>query len=389
MKSVVFVLEGLNSLSATYFFYYFYFYTQARFHFGAQQNLVLAAFQGAVYAVGSFYGGRFAQRFGYFTAIRVGAAVMVFAMLACSFASTLSLAVVLFLVATVGLTMTWPALEALTSEGEAEVRLQSMVGIYNFVWALTAGFGYFTGGAMFHKWGVKSTFYVPAALLAVECLLATWLAAVQERLLPSSAAANFSVLQSTPETFAGPIPRSTFLKMAWLANPMAYLSINTVISTIPSLARRMHFTPETAGFVCSIWLFARAAAFVALRLWPGWHYRFRYLSASYLLMMLSFGSMLLALNIWMLLLAQIFFGIGLGLIYYSSLFYSMDAGDAKGEHGGIHEAAIGIGNASGPATAAASLYLFHDAHGSATGAVCLLLTAGFAGLLWLRFKKSG
>ncbi len=45
--------------------------------------------------------------------------------------------------------------------------------------------------------------------------------------------------------------------------------------------------------------------------------------------------------------AQIAFGISVGLIYYSSLFYSMDVGETKGEHGGLHEAMIGAAPASG------------------------------------------
>ena len=35
--------------------------------------------------------------------------------------------------------------------------------------------------------------------------------------------------------------------------------------------------------------------------------------------------------------AQIAFGMGCGLIYYSSLFYSMDIREAKAEHGGLQE----------------------------------------------------
>jgi len=69
-------------------------------------------------------------------------------------------------------------------------------------------------------------------------------------------------------------------------------------------------------------------------------------------------------------LAQILFGGAIGLIYYSSLFYSMDVGETKGEHGGIHEAAIGLGNFAGPAMGAMSLYLWpHQANGSAFAVV--------------------
>jgi MFS family permease len=168
---------------------------------------------------------------------------------------------------------------------------------------------------------------------------------------------------------------------------MAYLAINTIISSVPALAQRLNLSPMLAGFVCSIWLFARAGAFVALWLWPGWHYRFRFLAASYMVMMVSFGVMFLVPHLWALVLSQILLGPALGLIYFSSLFYSMDVGDTKGEHGGIHEAVIGVGNCVGPAVAAAASRFFPERPGSGAWAVCLLLAPGLVGLYWLRYKE--
>jgi len=78
---------------------------------------------------------------------------------------------------------------------------------------------------------------------------------------------------------------------------------------------------------------------------------------------------------------EIIFGSVIGLIYYSSLFYSMDLGDTKGEHGGIHEAAIGLGNFAGPAVGAASLYLLPHYANSGALAVSGLLLLGLGGLL--------
>ena len=155
---------------------------------------------------------------------------------------------------------------------------------------------------------------------------------------------------------------------------------------MPSLARALSLSPKQAGFVCSIWLFARAGAFVALWLWPGWHYRFRFLAAAYMVMMVSFGAMLLVPHLWALVLSQILLGPALGLIYYSSLFYSMDVGETKGEHGGIHEAVIGVGNCVGPAVAAAALEFFPGRPGSGAWAVCLLLAPGLVVLYWLRYR---
>ncbi len=65
----------------------------------------------------------------------------------------------------------------------------------------------------------------------------------------------------------------------------------------------------------------------------------------------------------------------------------MDVGSTKGEHGGIHEAVIGVGNGVGPASAAAALRFFPGHQGSGVWAVCLLLGAGLAVLYWLRYRE--
>jgi MFS family permease len=386
LKRACFTLEALNGLATTYFFYYIYFYTQERFKFSALQNLLLAALLGCVYAFGSYFCGRFAQKFGYFTSIRCGAALMTISFLICSQAQSLWLTLALVMAGCIGMCLTWPAMEALVSEGEPPARLQGLVGFYNVVWAAMAGIAYFTGGAMLQNFGLLSLFYIPAGILIIELGLATWLEKQVLRQPASPERAPLPLLHPIKEGYQSPIAPATFLKLAWLANPMAYLAINTIISSVPAMAVRLNFSPKQAGFLCSIWLFARAAAFLALWLWPGWHYRFRFLAAAYIVMMVAFGTMLLVPHLWALVLSQVFLGPALGLIYYSSLFYSMDVGETKGEHGGIHEAVIGIGNTLGPGMAAAALEFFPSRPSSGPWAVCLLLTPGLVALYWLRYR---
>jgi putative Mn2+ efflux pump MntP len=59
----------------------------------------------------------------------------------------------------------------------------------------------------------------------------------------------------------------------------------------------------------------------------------------------------------------------------------MDLGDTKGEHGGIHEAVIGLGNFAGPAVGAASLYFLPQYANSGAFAVSGLLLFGLGALL--------
>ena len=57
LKTGYFILEGLNSFAMVYYLYYVYFFMQTRFGFDNKANLMLAALNGAVYAVMSWQGG--------------------------------------------------------------------------------------------------------------------------------------------------------------------------------------------------------------------------------------------------------------------------------------------------------------------------------------------
>jgi predicted MFS family arabinose efflux permease len=282
-------------------------------------------------------------------------------------------------VTVVGMCFTWPTLEALVSEGETRAGVQRMVGIYNMTWAGTAAVSYFIGGAMLEKLGPQSLFYIPVAIQIVQLSLTFWL---ESQARHATLAQGTKPAPSTPEAHPHP-PALTriFLRLAWLANPFAYIAINTLIAVIPGVAKRLELSTMVAGFCCSIWCFARLGSFFVLWRWNGWHYRFRWLVTAYVALVITFATILMAPSLAVLVLAQLVFGCVAGLIYYSSLFYSMDLGDTKGEHGGIHEAAIGLGNFAGPAVGAASLYLLPQYTNSGALAVSGLLLLGLGGLL--------
>jgi predicted MFS family arabinose efflux permease len=159
---------------------------------------------------------------------------------------------------------------------------------------------------------------------------------------------------------------------------------------MPDLAQRLGLSPTRVGLFCSVWLFSRVAAFGLLWQWTGWHYRFRWMIGAFVVVIGCFAAILLAEALWIVVLAQVFFGLAAGLIYYSSLFYAMDVGEAKGEHGGLHEAAIGIGICAGPAVGAISLELFPGWPSASAVAVSSLLAAGCVTLLvvWSRARAA-
>jgi predicted MFS family arabinose efflux permease len=384
-RVVGYAIEGLNSFAVVTYFTYLYFLMRSRFGFDDKDNLTLAAALGFLYIFVSWQAGRFAQRCGYFTALKLGFTVMALALAAGSQLNSAPGQIFAAFAVATGMCFTWPTLEALTSEGETPADLPRAVGIYNVVWASTAALAFFLGGTLIETFGFKSIFFVPIAIQLIQLALTFWLQRHADEL--ARAGVNQPVAAPPPDpNRPPPAETKTFLRMAWLANPFAYIAINTLIAVLPGLAAKFQLSPMFAGFACSLWCFARLGAFFALWFWTGWHYRFRWLAAAFVTLIVSFAVILAVPDLKALLVAQIFFGLAIGLIYYSSLFYSMDAGDAKGDHGGIHEAAIGLGNCVGPGVGAASLQFFPQYTHNGVLAVSTLLSFGLLSLVAVRWR---
>jgi len=407
LKTGCFILEGLNAFATTFYFYYLYFFMQKRFGFGDKANLVLAALSGFVYTLAVWRCGRFAQRAGYFTSLKIGFLIMMVSLAAGSQLDSAAGQVAVLVAVTVGMCFTWPSLEALVSEGEPPVRLARIIGIYNVVWAGLGAVAYFTGGAMLAA-GLRNLFFVPMVIQVAQLALTMWFEREAKLLqanppLPppgegcktSRAAKLFpswegSGAGSSAQLNPRPIARAkAFLRMAWLANPFAYIAINTLVAVMPGVAVRLGLSTTLAGFCCSVWCFARLGAFFVLWFWPGWYYRFRWLLTAFLALIASFAVILMVPSLAVLVGAQLIFGLALGLIYHSSLFYSMDVGETKGEHGGIHEAAIGLGNCAGPTVGALALHFLPQHPHSGAAAVGVLLLCGLGGLLgiWRTMRR--
>ena len=380
-KTACYTIEGMNSFATVLFFNYLYFFMRAQFGFNDKDNLAFAALLGLAYTFSSWQAGRFARRYGYFTALKLGLSIMLVSLAVGSQLNSAPGLILTAIIVTLGMCLIWPTIEALVSEGETPEGVPRAVGIYNITWAVTNATAYFIGGTFIQTFGFRSIFYLPIGIVLIQLALTFWL---------QNHAAELARLAVNKPPTAPPPPdphrpslakAKAFLRMAWLANPFAYIAVNTLIAVIPGLAARLHLSPMLAGFICSLWCFARLGTFLVLWSWTGWHYRFRWLVTAFGLLVVSFAAILTVPSLAVLLAAQIFFGTAIGLIYYSSLFYSMDASEIKSEHGGIHEAAIGVGNCLGPAVGAASLQFLPQYANSGAIAVSALLLLGLGALV--------
>lgn len=384
-KLPLFVFEALGSLACGFYGNYVFFLFRDRHGFGNLGNLGVAALMGLVIAVASWRSGKLAQRRGCIRTMHAGLFGMIVALAVGACFSSLPVQLGVMVLWAASQFMVWPALEALVTDGVSGTARAHLVGVYSVVWASCSALSYFFGGAVFEWLGSGSIFWLPPGLHLLQILI-LWGYARRHGEAPPALASRPPPEQEMPPARRGPCPRA-FQRMAWIANPFACVAAFTLLAMIPELARRMGLSTTMAGLFCSIWFFARLAAFVVMWQWTGWHYRFRWLLGGYILLIMGFATVLTADGLLWLGVGQVAFGLAVGVLYYASLFYSMDVGEARAEQGGIHEAMMGAGNFVGPGIGALSLLIAPQVPHAGVWSVSGLLAIGLGILLGNRLKS--
>jgi MFS family permease len=383
-KAVFYLIEFINSYASVYYSNFLFFHLKRDFGFGGVGNLLTAAIAGGIYLLAAWQVGRYAERRGCVRSLYGGLVITTLSLLAGLAIQIPAAQVLTYFAWTVGVCFTWPALEALISE-KAGHRLADCVGLYNVTWAAGGAVGYFTTGLLLERLGMASLFWVPILLILLQMIILAYGSAA--RFKEQSKESEKWDQDSSVSSVADFPDNRSFLRMAWFANPFSYVAINTVIPLIPSLADKLGLTTGQAGMFCSLWMFARLFAFAVLWHWSQWHYGFKWLAGAFILMTAAFFGFLTASSLPLLMFSEICFGAAVGLIYYSSLYYSMNVSRGRSTNAGIHEAAIGAGLFMGPAIGAVALYLTPAAAGIGAWSVGGLLCTGFVGLFFIKGGK--
>ena len=384
-KTGYYVLEGLNSFATSYYFNYLMFLLQREHGFTNSNNLAVGAVHGFLYVGASWYAGRFGQRHGYFTSLRIGFAGMAASVALGWILPGAAGQIAALLCWTVTMCFTWPMLEALVAEHEPHDRLPRRLGLYNVTWAAAAAAGYFLGGSIFERLGRTSLYWLPVGIHVAQ-FFATWLLERRHDAWLATAP-PVETWKPTEAELAG--KPKYFQTLAWIGNPFAYMAANTLVAVVPGIAASAGLNIEQAGQLMALWYVVRTVTFAVLWHWKGWHYRFGWFAGAFLLLVAGFVSVMTTSQVWVLVAGQVAFGWATGLLYYSSLFYALDGSDTQGEHGGIHEAFIGLGIGTGPAISTLALWLTGAAAAPAVAVGgTLLVGLGASVAVWRRGRTA-
>ena len=392
----IYIIEAMISVAGNLLTIGIYFYTSHKFGWQLRQNLLLATALGVVYVFGALAAHPLSERLG----PRVTAAGVYL------FSAAVLLLVVLFTVPIVAVGgilvfafssgVGWPVLESLVSMGELSPHeLSRRVAAYNIVWAGVGAIVVAVNGVIIEA--------IPAGVFiipVVVCAIAGAIAA----LYPLSQAGT-SKRTTAPAAPEPQLARQRIVAL-WLSRicvPAMYIAIYALAALMPSLAVIKALRPATQTLASSVWLIARCLAFLGLGATAFWHTRPRLLLGAAVLLLVSFlvitvspGELLTlsnsgAIDLMSMIAGQIVFGLACGMIYMASLYFGMVLSEGSTEHGGYHEALIGVGIALGPAAGAVAEWVRPGEPRAAVAAVSGLIALSIllAGVASLRLSRRG
>jgi MFS family permease len=226
----------------------------------------------------------------------------------------------------------WPSVQASLADRTRLQNLERHLGRFNMSWSAGKSCGFLVGGTLVAAAGVGAAF-----------TLASCIAFTIFFLLPGEVSAR------PPEDFRDLHPQAPlFRRLAWVANSVAYGLAATLNHHYPRLVHEFGWSPHIFGICLGLVYVTQTLAFGALLLFPQvWRYRRSALFVPQLLMLVAVVSLPFA-GLGRVLVSALVFGCGLGICYYSSIYYSLHTLADRGRNAGVHEALIGLGSMTVP-----------------------------------------
>jgi len=359
----LYAMETIATLGANLMVAGIFFYMQAYFGWGPQRNLLLASGQGAVYVVGALSADRVAQwvgRRGLLVALSIGLALLP---LLAAWRPTPPVVATVVLVYTLLHAAQWPALESLISSGAAAGQLSRRISVYNLVWSGGGAATIALIGIILAHFSRGAFFLIPsighaAAILLLFKLPGESTPAVTEHAVPE------------PELLA---VRTLAMRLSRVALPATMATIYSLGALMPTLSVIRASQPELRTLLASVWMIARFFTFMLLGATVWWHTRPRLLLVATLILPLAFLGITLTHTLAPMIACQIVLGLGLGLIYAASLYFGMVLSSGSTEHGGYHEALIGLGVLLGPGSGVVAQLIAPGSPSAGIAAIAMLL----------------
>jgi predicted MFS family arabinose efflux permease len=374
------IIAGLNSFACSLFLLSIFFWSRERYDFTNTENLLLGAVQGICYIISARIGGRLSDRWGHHRLLVVGLAGMAFFTLTGWIPEYHAMPYLVLAGYTIFMGGTWPSLMSGVMHLPGKFNVPQRLGIYNLVWSFSGTLGFFMSGFIFTR-DADSILWITGIIHVIQL---GWIFYHRNRhVVEGSSAMTFPHIGNEKSREV----KDYLTRLSWLSNSVGYFLAGSFSALTPHLGVKLGLSQTWTIWLGASLLGARGIGFLLLRKWDGWHYSYAcslvaLWSAPLLLAMVFFSNSIPVVAIACLLL-----GLSLGLSYYMSIYYSLDARDEKGGQGGLHESIIGMGVLFGPLTGAVGGYLTGTTIGAKATIVISALIISAIGLTLLKTRR--
>jgi hypothetical protein len=246
----------------------------------------------------------------------------------------------------------WPVVESYMSGGRSSKELRATMGAFNVVWSSALVAGYLVMAPLIEK--------NPLVIVGAVGGIHVFSILIVLMLTPDPAGHQVAAdeTQEGEETGGEEAERRLSVDLLGVFRillPTSYLVFSALTPYLPTALDSLGIAMRWQTPVAATWMASRVLTFLLLERWHGWHGRWLTAVAGCVLLISGFAGAVLAARLgpgtWgltTLVVGLAGFGVGMGTIYTSALYYALKVGAAQVEAGGTHEALIGCGYTAGP-----------------------------------------
>lgn len=299
-----------------------------------------------VYSIVCFVIGGLVKRLDHYRMMMVGTFFVAAAFFFAIFASAIWHLLLIYVVVGAAAAIFWPMLEAVLVYGANADEKNKRIGVFNISWSLADAFGAAIAGGLYLLWP-----RLPFILLIV-CLIAVFVMTLKAAGIAKRQQAEEP--QEEEKSAPNYLPlevRQSFANAAWTGNFVAH-GITGILRSVFAAPAVDVFKMSPLGIGLAIGTFnaLRTLTFAFLRERNDWAYNKKVFAASHAIlaagMLLILVAALLPTNqqaVALLFLALSLAAVGCGVIYYSSIYYSINLSRHVASHTRLHEAYLGAG----------------------------------------------
>lgn len=238
--------------------------------------------------------------------------------------------------------MVWPALEAWIAEKPSKRPLAKKMALFSISWSAGIAVGPLLGGFLFSV-SFKLPFYLALFTNIFILFILLWKTPEVTFFAANKAAAGNASLTQDP-----PLDSPLYVRASRIASFTLSFSLGIIRYIFPKLAIELDISPSSLGFLMFILSLSQMLTFYALGITHRWHYRIFPLISFQFIAIVGFLTVFATGFLPLFFLGFLFIGVGTGMSYSSTLFYSVNVTSQRGPSVAIHETVLASGFFLGP-----------------------------------------